>query len=387
MAESRNIHWTDDDELLSRFALHQLPASKEKSLSSHLSTCEKCRHAVNEETTIVAGAKLVGRAALKERLRLRLSESEHRVAASAMSRPPGYQIPWTQIASVAAVVTILIAVGVYNNWFISNSWNKSSPQEQVAQKQEPPTPESGNMDNKESPPEKLLGKDIDQSIGSAEQDHVNNRRVKRNEFLREKASEDKRFANKKSATSVSAEPVGNAGAGAVADEGRKAENETQLSDYAVVSPPQAFWVEAHVIPDDSKKKPGVFRASPRDQVSNVMKQETNAKKNDRQVSKTGTDIAMLTLSLSQEPSSSLPAALQYRQDRQGAIQTLIENKDSAIQMTLYLDSPVADSELRTANIEVINIDSLVLNLPSQRIGLRLPPALQSQLNTKAKQVK
>jgi hypothetical protein len=354
-------------------------------LSSHLGTCEKCRHAVNEETLIVAGVRLAGRAALKERLKLRLSESEYRIAAPATSRLPGYQIPWTQIASAAAVVTIIIAVGVYNSWFISDSWNKTAPQEQLAQKQESPAPGPGKMEAKESIPQELHGKDLGQPTTSAERDRFDNRRGKRTEIMKEKASEDKRLAHEKSATSITAEPAANAGD--VADEGRKAENETQLSDYAAVSPPHAFWVEAHVIPDDSKKKAGVFRASPRDQVSNVMKQETNAKKDDRQVSKTATDIPMLTLSLSQEPSSSLPAALQYRQDRQGIIQTLIENKDSAIQMTLYLDSPVADSELRSANIEVINTDSLVLNLSSQRIGLRLPPTLQSQVNTKARQVR
>jgi hypothetical protein len=56
-------------------------------------------------------------------------------------------------------------------------------------------------------------------------------------------------------------------------------------------------------------------------------------------------------------------------------------------MTLYLDSPLADSELRSANIEVINNDSLILNLSSQRLGFRLPPALQNQANTKARQVR
>lgn len=384
MAEGRSIHWTDDDELLSKFVLHQLPESEEDTLSSHLITCGKCRHAINEETTIVAGARLAGRAALKEQLRLRLSESEQRVAASPMRKPAGYQVLWTQIASVAAVVTILIAVGVYNNWFISNSWNKSTPQEQVAQKQEPPTPESGNMESKESPPEKLLGKDMDQPIGSAEQDHFDNRRVKRTEIQKQKTSEDKRIVHEKSATSITVEPAANAGA--VADEG-KAEKELQMIDEADVLESQTFWVEGHVIQDALEKSQGMLSVTPRDQVSSVRKGETNAKKDDHQVSKSGNDIAMPTISLNQEPSSSLPAAFQYRQDRQGTIQTLIENNDSAIQMTLYLDSPIADSELRSAKIHVINTDSLVLNLPSQRIGLRLPPALQSQINTKAKQVK
>jgi hypothetical protein len=378
MAERRSIHWTDDDELLSKFVLHQLPAGEEAALSSHLSTCGKCRHAVNEETTIVAGARLAGRAALKEQLRLRLSESEQRVTASPMRKPAGYQVPWRQFASVAAVVTILIAVGVFNNWFISNSWNKSTPQEQVAQKQEPLTPESGNIENKESPPEKFLGKDIDQSVGSAEQDYFDNRRVKRIEILKQKTSEHKRIAHEKSATSVTVEPAANAGA--VADEG-KAEKELQMIDEAVVPESQTYWVEGHVIQDALEESRGMLSATPRDQVSSVRK------KDDHQVSKSGNDIAMPTISLNQEPSSSLPASLQYRQDRQGVIQTLIENKDNAIQITLYLDSPVADSELYSAKIQVINTDSLVLNLFSQCIGFRLPPGLQSQINAKAKQVK
>jgi hypothetical protein len=148
---------------------------------------------------------------------------------------------------------------------------------------------------------------------------------------------------------------------------------------------QTYWVEGHVIQGALRESRGGALGTPESPVSNLMKHEAEAR-NDRQTSKAGTDIGIPTISLRQEPSSSLPATLQLKQ-QQGAIQTLIENKNDAIQVTLYLDSPVADSELRSANIEVVDTDSLILDLRSQRIGLRLPPAFQGQVISKTRQVR
>ena len=55
MTENTNIHWTDDNELLSKFVMRQLPPVEEERLSSHLRTCENCQQAVKQETRIVAG--------------------------------------------------------------------------------------------------------------------------------------------------------------------------------------------------------------------------------------------------------------------------------------------------------------------------------------------
>jgi hypothetical protein len=387
MAETGNMHWTDDDELLSKFVLHQLPSSEESTLSSHLSSCEKCSLAVSEETVIAAGAKLAGREAMKERLRLHLSKREKWGAVSAMRNPTGYQIHWTQLAGVAAVVSIIIVLGVYNNWFGSNSWNKSTPQEEIAQEKGSSPSEPPERETQRSMPEDLRGKDLPQSSSSTELDHVNKPQVQRTELLKEKASGDKRVAHEESTTSVTAEPGRNAATGVAAVEAGRVGNELQMNDDGASPEPQTFWVEGYVIRDVPKKSQGTLSATPRDQVSDIMKHEAEAKKDVQQLSKTRNDVTMLAISLSQKPTTSLPPTLQYRQGQQGVVQALIENKDNAIQMTLYLDSPLADSELRSANIEVINNDSLILNLSSQRLGFRLPPALQNQANTKARQVR
>jgi hypothetical protein len=154
----------------------------------------------------------------------------------------------------------------------------------------------------------------------------------------------------------------------------------------MISPPQVFWVEAHVIPNGSKKDRGALLSSQREGAYNVIKQQAEARSDLQQLSKTEADTVPTMFTLVQKPSSSLPSSHQYG-FRSGSVQTFIEKRSNAIQMTLYLDSAVAESELQSANIEMINADSLIVNLSSQRIGLKLPPVVQSQVNKKAKQVK
>ena len=186
MAENSKIHWTDDDELLSKFVMHRLTASEEERLLSHLRECEKCKDAVRDETQIVAGTKLAGRSAMKDRLKSRLQTSENYVA-SRTKKAIAFDIPWTRVASLAAVLAIVIAVGVYNNWFSASYWSEPTPSEQLAQEQPSPTVETSQKD--ESVLEGKREKDIAQSTGIPDEQHSGKERLNEGQRLKRKPAD------------------------------------------------------------------------------------------------------------------------------------------------------------------------------------------------------
>ena len=101
MTDSPNIHWTTDEHLLAQYVLGQLDHSRRAGLEQHLRDCSQCRDAVDAERLLAAGVKRAGRDAMK-----------HRLASSVHQKQPGAN--WYQVAGIAAVVILLITVGIYN---------------------------------------------------------------------------------------------------------------------------------------------------------------------------------------------------------------------------------------------------------------------------------
>ena len=388
MTKDSSIHWTDDAELLSRFVLRQLPPDEENRLSPHLSSCKHCSRAVDEERRLVAGTKLAGRADLKRRLKSRLETHEQQGTPS-LATTLSYRIPWTRVLSVAAATSIIIVVGVYNNWFSANYWNEASRHEQVAQ--EPPTrvakPTQTNQNESGSNDQDLQEKDYLQANGATKNNQTDKRYTGRATTQKEQSTTQSRDAREQSAKSIATTPNANAGEGAASIETMKADDEMQMHDQATVTTPEGFWVEGNVVSNSSlsvelpQEAPQPIQAEEHNMLA---RRSSETKKTVQLTSKTHADNMLKGISCTQKPISSLPQTLQFKRGRPGKIQTFIENGDDSIRMTLYLDSALPDSELRKANVEMINDDSLVLNLSSQRIFVKLPPALQGQVNSKAK---
>ena len=235
MTEDSYIHWTDDEELLSRFALQQLSPDEEKRLSPHLSSCEKCSSAVDDERRLVAGTKLAGRADLKRRLKSRLETREQQVAAP-LARTSSYQIPWTRILGVAAATSIIIVVGVYNNWFSANYWDEASTKQQAVQEKPKLTdkPTQTNQDERGSIHEDVQEKDLLQSTSITKNDQPKEGYASRTGTQKEQFVTEGGDAKEESAKSIAAAPNTNAGAGVASTEAMKSENELQMHDHAAV---------------------------------------------------------------------------------------------------------------------------------------------------------
>lgn len=113
VTDSRNIHWTADEDLVERYVMGRLPSAEVAELEKHLSDCARCREAVDAERQIVDGIRRAGRDALKRRLAQRVHNG----------RPSG--VSWYRIAGVAAAIVFLVTIGIYNKWFLGGEAQKS----------------------------------------------------------------------------------------------------------------------------------------------------------------------------------------------------------------------------------------------------------------------
>jgi hypothetical protein len=373
MAEISNIHWTDDNILLERFVMHQLSSDADNQLSAHLAVCKKCRQAVKEESRIVAGVQLAGRTEMKQRLNSYLATSRQDWSSSAGRMDSFHKIPWIRIVSVAAAAVIIIAVGVNNNWFNLNYHDNPVVEEKRAQDQ----PQQALAPTRESSESKeTAAEPLDTKLARSN----DLRRENRSEGLKEKDIRHKSDLKEEAAKTMAATPSGGVEAGAVSLGKRgDTDNKSHLSGQLASAPPREFWLEGHVVASSSPHDGQQQSASePQEYQSRAFRSKDLAKNETKERAISSARNLPNPISLSQKPLSSLPATLQASKRPSGRIPTLIENREDTIHMTLYLDSPVPDSEMRSSNIQMIGPDSLILNLSSQRISFKLPPVLRSR---------
>ena len=373
MVDNGTGHWTDDDDLVSRFVMRQLSQSEETRLSSHLDTCERCRQVVRQETLFAARMKRGGRNVMKERLHLLLTQSD--AGGTGLRSSPRGHIPWVRIAGVAAVAVIIVVVGVYNNW-LGSDYRTSSPTIEPMAQEQPAMPHDtavGLQDRRGSHNENRPGTSITQSTRPlnntdrkkatqappAMQPQVAGKKETAVQERLELAQSDRRPKAEES----------------VPDQMLHKDEEKQPARNAMSVPAQAYWVEGHVL-------------SARDDAGqSFLKSFPKAKIDLQGATTTSSDDMTSQVSLQQQPLSSLPLTLRSSSNRHGTIPALIESSDHGILLTLFLDSPVPDSEFRAVNVRMIDNDSLLVVLPHQLIGLTLPPGVSNRVNSNAKDVK
>lgn len=99
-------HFSENPELLESYVLGRLDAPTMASCAAHERECRTCREAVAREQMLAAGIRRAGRNALKARI--------------ASGATPTSRDLWPAILSAAAVVVVMIGVGISERWFVSD---------------------------------------------------------------------------------------------------------------------------------------------------------------------------------------------------------------------------------------------------------------------------
>ena len=343
-------HWTDNEEVLERYVLGRIDAQSKGILDEHLEECARCREAVQRETELAAGAKRLGRAALKERLGRRLA---------APARPG---VPWPHVISAAAVLVIAVGVAMYTFWTPIESWYEG---------------EMADVRPQVADTEARSSLDEEQVRQEPDRDDI----TRRNEALLEKIDrakgEDQKIVQ----------------APATADRLEPVEAEALREDKAFAATGAAAqtsaWIRGMIVPvpkDEQSKRTALPDARNEPSAEPAQAQPAPAQKARRQegVSAPG----VLSAELRQQPFEALPEAQQqvYATQAGRAVETLVEKTPEGLRLTLYADPPIPDDELRSARIEAVTSDSLIVVMPTQQIAYKIPPALGSvqgiQLKTK-----
>jgi len=112
-------HWASDHEKVEAFVLHRIDESESVSCDAHLNQCEECSHIVQEERELVAGIRYFGRKEMKLRLK------------QWIDRGQGKQFDWTQAASLAAAIILMIGAVFTVRWFTDLNQSKTRSHEIV----------------------------------------------------------------------------------------------------------------------------------------------------------------------------------------------------------------------------------------------------------------
>ncbi len=364
-----STHWSDDTELLERFVLNRLEPAKRQELEAHLRSCETCQHAVRTEQELVAGVRRLGRDELKARLK-------HRLASIRSEEIPVRPVKtiWTwQIASAAAVLLLLIGIGIYNRWFTFREEKQIEEQNQVGQAEGGRTGAEKDENKSAGPAERRSAEPMKKEPSAPMDRTVRSREGAPSPRGRER---DK-FADKKIAAGGNA-PVAHAPEAGVTEQGEQPILDGGRIQSGESIGTKTLWVDGTLL-----KSLKIAAAKKADQFTKSQVESASEQPHKLIVQQDGNTQA---ITLHQQRNDVLPPSRKLRQKQLegNKVQTFVERTDEGLDMTMYLDSLLDESELRNATVHPVNQDSLVVNFNEQRIGYHIPGGWTSQGTTKTK---
>jgi len=358
----RHSHWTEDESLVERFVLGHIPKTERNDLEDHLRVCEICQRAVMREQQLAAGIRRSGVEELKQRLKARVGVPARR------------DIPWPRIVSLAAMIVIVVGVAIYNDWFSLRRQGQDVLSDQVPATTSPPQSEGRGHgtgeEAKDGQPKDIVRHDEPSQTRSAGGTVANDKRrdaldeVGRNAAEAGKKGNDEYSEKGKSDLAV---------AGAEKQKNELAAVARGSMDAAY----QTEWVSGNIFPSTSESKTKRIAEEQDERESRQFKPLSKK----YAAAETSTAAAQtfngLAIGLSQQPSAALPLSQQNAR-RQRTIETQIYAANQTLNLTLFLDSLVDESELRNAVVEQVGADSLIVHVANQRIGYRIPATVNAQ---------
>ncbi|MEX2117191.1 MAG: hypothetical protein WEB37_09900 [Bacteroidota bacterium] len=314
----RNEHWTDDSELVELFVSGNMRSERTRDLEAHLALCVSCRKIVDREVLVREGIRLYARNTLKRRLRERLSLI------------PASGVPWPHILSAAAMLIIIVGIGIQTQW-----WKSAEPTLHDSDVSRADSIRSRDYPAAErsAPPAEELRAAAELSV----EDRIDEMRA---------VETDRQLRRE----SVPHETQPSAGF---------AQSHVQQTGSIV-------WVTGIILTEEptvaSRADKGIFMAEK--EVANVPKQLSK-------------DIAGPRIAASQKPRRMLPLAQQAGVLGMREVVTALEEKNDSLYMTIFTD----DRELQSQELRInpVTDDSIIVTSGRARIAFKIPGEMKGKI--------
>lgn len=347
-----------DLDLLERFVLERLDPQERAEVEKLVRTSGEWRKALRREQILAAGVRRLGRAGIRQRLSDRLLVS------------PQHANPWPRIALAAAVMCVIVGVGIMNRWFVPSPQTDTMNLDQLAETEEGAEPV-------QTAPDEVAGEDFAAVEKKAPPDAA--RRVEGGR--RDKAEGRLEEENRLEAESRVAVP----GHGT-----QEADLDDQSASTMVSGPTtvgasrttSVFWTQGQLLTSELAALGKQVATESKEDIARDRRATADPEHGARE----GQEYRIVrevsqSIALQQMPFTALDETRQQGVDQAASrlIPTLIEQRGDSLYLTLYPTSPFSDSEMQAATALPVTSDSLVVTVGSQQIGYHLPEMfLQSQ---------
>jgi hypothetical protein len=363
MSDNIDIHWTEDDDLLTRFILGRLSDDERRQLEIHLHICPRCRQTVQAEQELASGIRLYGRENLKGHLRQRIA------AKATHSRSI---LTWQRALSAAAVLVIVTGISIYNGWFPGLETKRFAVNEETHEKMH-----SEAADENVPVPQV----DITKTAPSTEKKGEKQTLAK---SAQEKTMTDEARKGRPAGATEQFQLQAESGAKMMEKISRTQSNGGGVTlDKERANPPGVvfnlpsrqgtFWIAGSYL-----NNAGTLVKISRDQfheAGKTIRAEEGAKSIRRKKGAENSQkpVLLKSIELFQRVVADLPSEEGgLLQKGTSSVPAKIEPLEDHLRMTLYLESLFPEAELRNAGVWGISPDSVVIELGSVKLGFRMP---------------
>jgi hypothetical protein len=337
-----NEHPASQEEVRELFLLGRLSPAATRELEEHLRQCNSCREEMQREKLLQEGLKHLGRKTLKDRLSRQLSSRRER------------QIRWFQLAGAAAILLCVIGVGINYEWFVTQELGEL---------------EATRLDDRHTPSieKELADKQISTETLTSQQPTDEKDRSRVTPSLPESESKPADLPEANRTATNTRQSSREVVQGEIPDRpstgGRKsgtAEEYWMVGVLLAEIKPEAV---QEAVPETV---PEAGRSMKKERVHLFGRVEESPKEQKR-------DVTLQQMLREELPRTEL---LDKVDGQSQQVRTRVQRADQKLILTLFLDSLVDEETIRQSWVEQVSEDSLVVHLGSQRIGYRVPQAVQ-----------
>jgi len=253
--------------------------------------------------------------------------------------------------SAAATIVIIVGIGFFNEWF---------PPQSKQQVESKPAETLGDM--KDQVPERAAAQKQEISELAKDRDRDLALKSKTGKETKIETPLKLQFDGEKREDRSALSAAAQSGAGAAQQRTEHVISLDEMKGQKLGQVDDQVWVEGTVMTQTDKNE----------EFGKVSRKKTAQ---DAQVPKAETwPSVQQGVQLQQLSSRNLPATQQQKQrlSNVNSVQTLVSRTNQGLKMTLYLDTLFREADFRNANVQEVEPDSIVIDLPNQRIGYQLP---------------